>query len=102
MRNFNGLITLVVLVLGLVLGACQPTAPATPDPPKDISEVPRISVEELKERLDNGEAILIVDARSNVEFETEHIAGAIRVPVHEVEASLDELPRDQEIVFYCT
>ena len=64
------------------------------------SEVPRISPEELKDRLDNGEAILVVDSRSPVEFETGHIAGAISVPSYEVESRLDELPRDQEIVFY--
>ena len=64
--------------------------------------MPRISPEELKERLDNGEAILIVDSRSLVEFETGHIAGAISVPSYEVESRLDEFPRDQEIVLYCT
>jgi rhodanese-related sulfurtransferase len=64
------------------------------------SEVPRISPEELKDRLDNGEAILVVDSRSAYEFETQHIAGAISVQSHEVESRLDEFPRDQEIVFY--
>jgi len=64
------------------------------------SEVPRISPEELKARLDNGEAILIVDARSPITFEMEHIAGAISVPDYEVESRLAEFPRDQEIVFY--
>ena len=65
-----------------------------------ISEVPRISAEELKDRLDNGEAILIVDARSTIAFEMEHITGAISVPGREVESRLDEFPRDQDIVFY--
>jgi rhodanese-related sulfurtransferase len=68
--------------------------------PKLTSEVPRISAEELKERLDNGEAILIVDARSTSDFEYGHIAGAISVPNYEVESRLDEFPRDQDIVFY--
>ena len=64
------------------------------------SEVPRISREDLKDRLDNGEAILVVDARTSYEFETGHIAGAISVPSLEVESRLDEFPRDQDIVFY--
>ena len=84
-----------------------PAATPTPTPtegqePTTSSEVPRISPEELKERLDNGEAILVVDSRSLVEFETGHIAGAISVPSYEVESRLDEFPRDQEIVLYCT
>ena len=81
----------------LVLGACQA---ATPEPPKSMGEVPRISAEEIKERLDNGEAILIVDSRSNFSFESRHIAGAISVPRSEVEERLDEFPHDQDIVFY--
>jgi adenylyltransferase/sulfurtransferase len=64
--------------------------------------VPRITPQELKERLDSGEAILVVDSRSPLEFEAEHIAGAISVPSSEVESRLDEFPRDQEIVLYCT
>jgi 3-mercaptopyruvate sulfurtransferase SseA len=68
--------------------------------PQSRSEVPRISPEELKDRLDNGEAILVVDSRSLSSFEMEHIAGAISVPDYEVESRLAEFPRDQEIVFY--
>ena len=77
-----------------------PESTATPEPPRFSSDVPRISAEELKERLDNGEAILIVDSRSNFSFESRHIAGAISVPQSEVEERLDEFPRDQDIVFY--
>ena len=85
-------------------GVPEPPAP-TPTPtggqvPTTKSEVPRISAEELKARLDSGEAILVVDSRSPAEFETLHIAGAISVPSNEVDSRLGELPRDQEIVFY--
>ena len=83
----------------------RPAPPPTPTEgqgPTTSSEVPRISPEELKGRLDNGEAILVVDSRSLAEFEAGHIAGAISVPSFEVESRLDELPRDQEIVLYCT
>jgi hypothetical protein len=64
--------------------------------------VPRISPEDIKGLLDNGEQILIVDVRSVNAFKAQHIAGAISVPLKEVESRLDEFPLDQEIVFYCT
>jgi rhodanese-related sulfurtransferase len=64
--------------------------------------VARISAPDLKARLDGGEEILVVDSRSLAEFERRHIAGAISVPLREVPARLDELPRDKDIVFYCT
>ena len=77
-------------------------APAERQVPKDKSEVARITATDLKARLDSGEAILVVDSRSLSDFERRHIAGAISVPAREVAARLDEFPRDQEIVFYCT
>jgi rhodanese-related sulfurtransferase len=69
-----------------------------------VSEVPRISVEELKERLDNGEAIVVGDTRPAAVYDVKHIAGAISMPASEIynESPMDELPLDQEIVLYCT
>ena len=66
--------------------------------PTQSSEVPRVSAEELKERLDNGENIVIVDTRWKDPYDLEHIAGAI-LPA---ESPLDEFPHDQELVIYCT
>jgi rhodanese-related sulfurtransferase len=56
----------------------------------------------LRDRLDAGDDIVVVDARSAGEHAQEHIPGAISLPLSELEARMDELPRDQEIVFYCT
>jgi rhodanese-related sulfurtransferase len=86
---------LVLLTLLLALAACQ-AQPRTQD------EVPRIAPSVLKNRLDSGDNILVVDARSADEYAQEHIAGAISVPLSDLEARMSELPRDQEIVFYCT
>jgi hypothetical protein len=70
--------------------------------PQSESEVPRISPGELKERLDKKEKIKIVDVRSVKEFDAQHIAGAISIPLHQVLVRQKELPREQETVFYCT
>jgi hypothetical protein len=94
------LILVTALLISCSVSSLSVAPTATPVPPATRSEVPRITPEELKERLDNGEAILVVDSRTSLEFETGHIAGAISVPSLEVGSRLDELPRDQEIVFY--
>jgi len=72
--------------------------------PISVSEVPRISVEELKERLDKGEEIVVGDTRPASVSDIKHIPGAISVPASAIynESPLDELPLDQEIVLYCT
>jgi len=64
----------------------------------------RISVEDLRGRLDRGEDIFFVDTRNPkawAEAKTK-LPGAIRVPADQVEQHLADIPRDRMIVTYCT
>lgn len=62
--------------------------------------LPRIQIADAVAKLGQLD-VLFVDARSQAEFNTAHIKGAVSLPVDEVEARLSELPKDKEIVFYC-
>jgi rhodanese-related sulfurtransferase len=64
----------------------------------------RISVADLKGRLDRGETIAIVDTRAEEAWRKAdaQIPGSIRVPPDQVEAHLDEIPRAGLVVTYCT
>ncbi len=64
-------------------------------------DVPRITPQELKAKLDAGQAA-VFDARLQEPYARQHIAGAISLPKDEVAARLDELPTDKLAVFYCT
>jgi len=67
-------------------------------------EATRVTVDELKERLDRGEIFTFVDTRNPKawsEAETK-LPGAIRVPGDEVEQHLDQIPRDRTVITYCT
>jgi hypothetical protein len=64
-------------------------------------DVPRISLEETQSKLEQGEAILI-DVRSRESFEKSHAVGAISIPEDEMGTRLNELPRDKDIILYCT
>ena len=61
--------------------------------------VPRISKEELKQRLDAGQAPVVVDARLKYPYEhsTVKLPGAIRF---NPDAARPPLPHDREIVVY--
>jgi rhodanese-related sulfurtransferase len=61
--------------------------------------VPRISKEELKQRLEAGHAPVLVDARLKYPFEhsTLKLPGAIR---YASEGAKPSLPRDRDIVVY--
>jgi hypothetical protein len=63
--------------------------------------VPRVSLEDTQDKLAQGQAIL-VDVRSKASYDKSHAEGAISVPEEEIEARKDELPRDKELILYCT
>ena len=64
----------------------------------------RISVGDLNALMEAGEQPIVVDVRSPTarNLEPRWIPGAIHVPVDDVSRHLAELPRDREIVVYCT
>jgi rhodanese-related sulfurtransferase len=62
-----------------------------------------ITPEELKQRLDNGEQLNIVDVREPHEHEDFNIGGTL-VPLGQIQAmQVDELEdlRDKEVIVYC-
>ena len=100
-------VSLILLILGSIaitslMTACgsagEPVSTTASDKPTAKSEVPRITVEELKKRLDDGEDILIIDTQtSRRQYEQQHVPGAIRST-----GGFDDVAHDQAIVAYCT
>jgi len=66
--------------------------------------IARITPEELKTRLDAGDDVMIVDLRARIDFDAEPsiIPGALHLMTEELEARHQEIPRDRDIVLYCT
>jgi membrane protein DedA with SNARE-associated domain len=64
----------------------------------------RITPEEVKQRLDAGEDLLILDLRSSLEFEAEPhtIPGAFHASFEELDKYHHQVPRDREIILFCT
>ena len=67
-------------------------------------EVTRITVDELKERMDRGEPFTILDTRNPKAWgdADTKLPGAIRVPADELEQHLKDIPHDRAIITYCT
>jgi membrane protein DedA with SNARE-associated domain/rhodanese-related sulfurtransferase len=64
----------------------------------------RISVDELYRMVESGNAPVVVDVRSQTArtLEPRRIPGAINVSLVDFEQHLRDLPRNREIVLYCT
>jgi rhodanese-related sulfurtransferase len=54
----------------------------------------------LFERVQAGE-VVVLDVRPTEEYQAAHIAGAISIPLGELEQRLETFPKDREIVAYC-
>jgi membrane protein DedA with SNARE-associated domain/rhodanese-related sulfurtransferase len=65
--------------------------------------IARITPEELKEKIDSGEDVIIVDLRHALDFEAqpETIPGALHMDAAELEEAHEIIPRDREIVLFC-
>lgn len=69
-----------------------------------VIEPTRVTVDEVKQRMDRGEQFAFIDTRNPkawAEADTK-LPGAIRIPANEVNEHIDEIPRDRVIITYCT
>jgi rhodanese-related sulfurtransferase len=61
----------------------------------------RIAISELKQKLDSGEKLLLIDVREDWELEQDGaISGAIHIPVAELDMRMQDIPKDVQLVFY--
>ncbi len=94
---------------GCATGAIQSASPSPATPSENTTaptdQVPRVSIEELLQKINSGADILIIDARRDVEeqFKTAHIKGAVAVPPDTITEGKWSPPADlnREIIFYC-
>jgi membrane protein DedA with SNARE-associated domain/rhodanese-related sulfurtransferase len=65
---------------------------------------PRIAVHELRELIRRGEAPIVIDVRSSVALQqdTRRLPGARVATLAQLPATALELPRDREVVLYCS
>jgi hypothetical protein len=65
-------------------------------------EVARITPEELRDRMDAGESLYIVDLRNPQDNDWPPIPGAVRLATEDLASTSSQIPRDREIILYCT
>ena len=68
--------------------------------PRIASMIPQITPSELKQRLEKGEDVFLLDVREESERGICNIGGEL-IPKDLVSSHIDRLPRDRDIVVYC-
>src|SRR6059036_3175695 len=99
-------------VLGVLPGICgsNPTIKELIDyeefcglrgPSEQVGEEFQITVAELKEKIDGGKAVVLLDVREPMEWEIARLDKAVLMPVAQVPSRVNELSTADEIVVYC-
>jgi len=88
----------------LAVAGCTPASTATPAAPaasqSSTAPLPAdISVAEAAAKRDAGAFIL--DVRQPAEWNAAHIPGATLIPLDQLEARMNEVPKDREVVVVC-
>jgi hypothetical protein len=86
-------------------------SPAASQPQESLTEEDRqaaaegrITTHELKRKLDAKQPLVIIDNRDGKAWigSAVMLPGALHIPLSQLPDRLDELPKDKEIVTYCT
>ncbi len=60
-----------------------------------------ITVRELKDRMDKGDKVFLLDVREPHEYSIAKIEGSVLIPLGELPTSLEKLDQEAEIVALC-
>ncbi|MDO8660628.1 MAG: rhodanese-like domain-containing protein [Candidatus Woesearchaeota archaeon] len=119
----KGALVIMVIVISVIAGAfggyfaSSLAIPSENDLIKEfyaVENAVHVSPHSLRKKIDSGVAnFVLVDLRSQEEYEKEHIAGAINIPAYKDKDTSDygaverivtafaQLPKDKEIITYC-
>lgn len=101
--NLMAVVALFAVVVGgaLIFMNSSSGAPAT-DGSTAVANGGVISPDYYLENYTNTDADhILIDVRTPGEFDGGHIAGAVNIPVEELDQRLSEVPTDKDIVVYC-
>lgn len=86
-------IAILILIVTLILSGCAQ---------QTNQGYLNISAKDLQETLLNEKDFLLIDVREPYELaETGFLAGAVNIPVGQVEQHLSELPKTGKLIVYC-
>ncbi|MFP5237605.1 MAG: molybdopterin-synthase adenylyltransferase MoeB [Acidobacteriota bacterium] len=75
-------------------------APKTAEEKKQMNGIPQMSVRELKQRIDAGEDLQLIDVREPYEAQIAQIGGKL-IPMNDVPQRMHEIDPSREVVVHC-
>lgn len=102
MSNTKRYLVPVLLIVSLMLTGCG-GASQSEAVPAVLASAKKISSAAAREIMDSGNDFFLLDVRTQEEYDTEHIDGAVLIPDTELAERISELPQDKNttILVYC-
>lgn len=72
------------------------------EPSFDLQDGEFVPMAQVKQAMDEGAKLIVIDSRVPELFVGSHIPGAISIPFYEIDERYAELPKDTWIVAYCS
>jgi rhodanese-related sulfurtransferase len=80
----------------------EPAAEAAAHEKAEVAEATELDVDSLKQRLDAGDEVFVLDVRRPDELQQEGlIEGSVNIPIDDLQARLAEVPKDKPLAVYC-
>jgi hydroxyacylglutathione hydrolase len=67
----------------------------------DTGETPQITIDQLKEKIEEIEDLQIIDVRRKGEYDAGHVPNAKNIPLNELSKNLDKLDKSRPTVIIC-
>lgn len=93
-KTYRCILFLLTVLLLQTFFASLSIAQAAPE------DVQRITVADLKARLDAGDDVVIIDVRIKGAYDNGHIRNAISMPIADISTRHQELKNEPFVVFY--
>lgn len=62
--------------------------------------VKEVTVEELKEKIENGDDFQLIDVREDFEYETSNLNG-VHIPLANILLEQDKINKDKQVIIHC-
>jgi hypothetical protein len=96
----RSIVSIVVAMIALPALAAEQSLPYPTDAQTGRAiGANEIAAQELKQKLDTGEPVLLIDVRDAALYEKETIPGAIHIPFASLQEALKDIPKDRTLVF---
>ncbi|MDU5111357.1 MAG: rhodanese-like domain-containing protein [Clostridium sp.] len=98
----KNIIVLFLILSTLVISGCTTLNKETSSKGQESAMVSKITAEEAKEEMNNSD-VIILDVRTEEEYNSGHIKKSVLIPVDDLENKAEEVlvNKEQKILVYC-